>query len=74
MGKPNHNKLKRSPIDINGQPEAHRIFVTKDYFVSLVTNSNLKKNNVCKQYTHSLLPDVWICQLVTNHTKLGNKC
>ena len=43
MGKPNHNKLKRSPIDINGQPEAHRVFVTKDYFVSLVTNSNLKK-------------------------------
>ena len=73
MGKPNHNKLKRSPTDINCQPEAHRVFVTKHYFVSLVTNSN-KKDNVCKQYTRSLLPDVWICRLVTNHTKLGNKC
>ena len=48
MGKPNHNKLKRSPTDINGQPEAHRIFVTKDYFVSLVTNSNFKKTMFVK--------------------------
>ena len=33
-----------SPIDINGA----LIFVSKDSFVSLVTNLN-SKNNVCKQ-------------------------
>ena len=65
MGKPNHNKLKRSPIDINGST---RSFTPYKFKLG-------KKDNVCKQYTRSLLRvTVWICRLFTNYTKLGYTC